>query len=204
LANELTKGDPNTIITYGAGKFDCSSKGHDPTPNRHFFKELNKRCRVRLVSEYRTIQVCFNCHSQLEKVYGALMMSDKHGGLGKNGKMKWNRTGKRKLYWGLKKCKNHSANVNGRSFCLTLWDRDVNAALNIRQVFLYRNDHNNESPEEFKRKKKEDEKASAAEIQDSTTPEAMNTDTLREDSLGSNGHGIKSQVAQKYSEFPSI
>jgi hypothetical protein len=69
---------------------------------------------------------------------------------------------------------------------------------------LYKNDHNNESPEEFKRKKKEDEKNSAAEIQDSTTPEAMNTATLREDSLGSYGHGIKSQVAQKYSEFPSI
>jgi hypothetical protein len=69
---------------------------------------------------------------------------------------------------------------------------------------LCRNDHNNESPEEFKRKKKEDEKASAAEVQDSTTCEAMNTDTLREDSQGSSGHGIKSQVAQKYIEFPSI
>ncbi|KAI3655366.1 hypothetical protein MP638_001193, partial [Amoeboaphelidium occidentale] len=50
LAKELTKGDPNTIIAYGAGKFDCSSKGHAPAPNRHFFKELKKRCRVRLVS----------------------------------------------------------------------------------------------------------------------------------------------------------
>jgi transposase len=73
------------------------------------------------------------------------MMSDKHGRLRENGNMKWNRTGRRTLCWGLKKYKNHSANVNGRSFCLTLWDRDVNAALNIRQGFLYRNDHN-ESP----------------------------------------------------------
>jgi hypothetical protein len=107
-------------IAYGAGKSDCSSKGHAPIPNRHLFKELKKRRRVRLVSEYRTSQVCFNCHSQLEKVYGAVMMSDKHGRLGKNGKMKWNMTGKRKLCWSLKNCKNHSANVNGRSFCLIL------------------------------------------------------------------------------------
>jgi hypothetical protein len=67
LAKELTKGDPNTIIICGAGKFDCSSKGHAPTPNCHLFKELKKRCKVRLVSEYRTSQVFFNCHSQLEK-----------------------------------------------------------------------------------------------------------------------------------------
>jgi hypothetical protein len=80
-------------IAYGADKFDCSSKGHAPIPNRHLFKKLKKRCRVRLVSEYRTSQVCFNCHSQLEKVYGVVMAPDKHGRLGENGKMKWNRTG---------------------------------------------------------------------------------------------------------------
>jgi hypothetical protein len=59
-------------IAYGAGKSDCSSKGHASTPNRHMFKELKKRCRVRLVSEYRTSQVCFNCHSQLEKYMAPL------------------------------------------------------------------------------------------------------------------------------------
>ncbi|KAI3656286.1 hypothetical protein MP638_004688 [Amoeboaphelidium occidentale] len=165
LAKELTNGDPNTTIAYGGGKFYCSSK------------ELKRRCRVRLVSEYRTSQVCHNCHSQLEEVYGAIMVPDKHGRLGKNGKVKLKMTGRRKLCWGLKKCTNRSANFNERSFCLTLWDRDVNAALNIRQVFLYRNAYNNKAPIEFKREKKEDEEVPVADNKDSTTPNAMDMDT---------------------------
>lgn len=43
--------------------------------------------------------------------------------------------------WGLKKCNNT---------CLTLWNRDVNAARNIRHMFLYRNAYN-EYPEPFRR-----------------------------------------------------
>ena len=43
--------------------------------------------------------------------------------------------------WGLKKCNNT---------CSTLWNRDVNAARNIRHVFLYRNTYN-EYPEPFRR-----------------------------------------------------
>jgi hypothetical protein len=64
--------------------------------------------------------------------------------------------GKKKLCWGLKKCTNQLADVRGRSYCLTLWDRDLNAALNIRRSFLYRNSHNYELPEVFR--KKSDEK----------------------------------------------
>jgi hypothetical protein len=39
---------------------------------------------------------------------------------------------------------------------LTLWNLDLNAALNIRRSFIYRNSHNNELPEVFR--KKSDEK----------------------------------------------
>jgi hypothetical protein len=45
-------------------------------------------------------------------------------------------------HWGLKKC---------NTICLTLWNRDVNAARNIRHKFLYRNNNNAEYPEAFRR-----------------------------------------------------
>ncbi|KAI3656629.1 hypothetical protein MP638_003067 [Amoeboaphelidium occidentale] len=51
VSKELTGGDSNCIIAYGAGKFNCSSKGHASTPNKHRFVELRKECRTRLVPE---------------------------------------------------------------------------------------------------------------------------------------------------------
>ena len=45
-------------------------------------------------------------------------------------------------HWGLKKC---------NKICLTLWNRDVNDARNIRHMFLYRNSHNAAYPEAFLR-----------------------------------------------------
>jgi hypothetical protein len=44
--------------------------------------------------------------------------------------------------WGLKKC---------NDTCLTLWNRDVNAARNIRHMWLYRNSHNGLHPHPFVR-----------------------------------------------------
>jgi transposase len=78
------------------------------------FIELRRRCRnTRLVSEFRTSQICSKCTERLDQT----------------------------RFWGLKKCNNT---------CLTLWDRDVNAARNIRHVFLHRNQHGL-YPEAFRR-----------------------------------------------------
>ncbi|KAI3661488.1 hypothetical protein MP638_007218 [Amoeboaphelidium occidentale] len=124
-ARELTDGDKNCIVAYGSGGFISTSKGHAPTPNKHLFVELKKRCKVRLVSEYRTSQVCSNCGSQLQQT----------------------------KYWGIKKCNNHFAEGKlNRLHCLTLWNRDINAARNIRYMFLERNSNGDNLPEVFKKK----------------------------------------------------
>ncbi len=117
----LSKGDKNTVIAYGGGKFHHASRGHPPTPNKHLFVELKRRCKARLVDEFRTSKRCSKCHAEADEY---------------------------KRLWSVKKCTSN--------LCLTLWNRDVNAARNIRNMFVYRNDNNGESPEPFKRKKKKD------------------------------------------------
>ncbi|KAI3656117.1 hypothetical protein MP638_007459, partial [Amoeboaphelidium occidentale] len=128
-------------------------------------------CRTRLVSEYRLSQVCANCNSQLEAVYIKYQTKDH-----KKKKKSKQKLRKKKLCWGLKKCINHLADVRNRSFCLTLWDRDVNAALNIRRAFIYRNTVKNEVPPEFKKKDLEDKATQTDQI--SQLPNAMESVTL--------------------------
>ncbi|KAI3635164.1 hypothetical protein MIR68_006730 [Amoeboaphelidium protococcarum] len=113
IAQELSNGNEDTIIAYGGGSFDSSSRGHPPTPTKHLFVELKRRFKCRLIPEYRTSQVCSNCDGQLTQT----------------------------RFWAVKECQN---------LCLTLWNRDVNAARNISRVFLYRNEHNGERPEQFR------------------------------------------------------
>jgi hypothetical protein len=78
----------------------------------------------------------------------------------------------KKLCWGLNKCNNHLARVRGRSYCLTLWDGDINATLNIRHIFLYRIANKNESPGILKRKNKSDDDETKKDDQNSTQPQA--------------------------------
>ncbi|KAI3656279.1 hypothetical protein MP638_000225, partial [Amoeboaphelidium occidentale] len=216
LTGELTGGDPNCVIAYGAGKFDCSSRGHAPTPNRKLFTELRKsqicaNCNHLLDKVYRkttkmkpgktesnikhmeqakknskklcwglkkcnnhlasTSQICANCNHLLDKVYRKTTKM-KPGKTESNIKnIEQAKKNSKKLCWGLKKCNNHLASVRGRSYCLTLWDRDINAALNIRHVFLYRNANKNESPGIFKRKKESDDDETKKDDQNSTQPQ---------------------------------
>ncbi|KAI3658844.1 hypothetical protein MP638_006559, partial [Amoeboaphelidium occidentale] len=183
VPKELTDGDSNCIVAYGASKFNCLSKGHAPTPNKHRVVELRKRCRTRLVSEYRTSQVCANCNSQLEAVYIKYQTKDH-----KKKKKSKQKLRKKKLCWGLKKCINHSAEGIPYNFrCLTLWNRDLNAARNIRFMFLYRNANKNEMPDEFRKKKegetKSNEQADISEAcnsnQDSSQPQAADRVTAQ-------------------------
>ncbi|RIB27796.1 hypothetical protein C2G38_2137639 [Gigaspora rosea] len=51
------------------------------------------------------------------------------------------RMDKRSRFWSLKVCKN---------ICLTLWNRDTNAARNILRLFFYMNSNNGERLEEFR------------------------------------------------------
>ncbi|KAI3638781.1 hypothetical protein MIR68_003279 [Amoeboaphelidium protococcarum] len=106
--------DHNTIIAYGAGNFDTASPGYPATPNKRLFYEPKKRCRVRLVPEYRTSQRCSNCEFQLVQ----------------------------SRVWRINYCPNNN--------CLAIWHRDVNAARNIRYIFLARNRDGGERPVPFR------------------------------------------------------
>ncbi|KAI3631857.1 hypothetical protein MIR68_010330 [Amoeboaphelidium protococcarum] len=106
--------DHDTIIAYGAGNFDTASPGYPAIPNKRLFYELKKRCRVRLVPEYRTSQRCSNCECELVQ----------------------------SRIWRIKHCPNNN--------CLTIWHRDVNAARNIRYIFLARNRGGGERPVPFR------------------------------------------------------
>jgi Putative transposase DNA-binding domain len=112
LADQLTAGAASTVIAYGGGQFSHASRGSTPTPNKHLFVELKKRCRVRLTPEFRTSQVCSLCEGYLDDT----------------------------RFYSLKKC---------NDICLTLWNRDVNAARNIRHVFVYRNRNGGGRPYPF-------------------------------------------------------
>jgi hypothetical protein len=111
ICNELTGGSADTVIAYGGGRFHHASRGHAPTPNKHLFEELKRRCRPRLTPEYRTSVVCSICQHELTQ----------------------------SRIWQVKNCEN----------CLTIWNRDVNAARNIRLCFMFKNDNNGDRPEPF-------------------------------------------------------
>lgn len=110
ICNELTGGHSDTVIAYGGGRFHHASRGHAPTPNKHLFTELKRRCRPRLTSEYRTSVVCSICQHDLAQ----------------------------SRFWQVKNCGN----------CLTIWNRDVNAARNIRFCFMFKNEYG-DRPEPF-------------------------------------------------------
>ena len=103
----------NTVVAYGGGKFDSSSRGLAPTPNKKLFEGLRKYLVVRKTPERLTTAVCSLCEGDLTDVEGNSS---------------------------IKQCKN---------ICLVTWNRDVNAARNIRYVFMFKNDHAGVRPEPF-------------------------------------------------------
>ena len=60
-------GDPNRIIAYGGGAIDHASRGYAPTPRKHFFLQLKKRCTVRLTPEFRTSARCSYCFEEMKQ-----------------------------------------------------------------------------------------------------------------------------------------
>lgn len=112
ICNELIGNNPTTIIAYGGGRFDHASRGRFPTPNKHLFVQLKRRCRTRLTPEYNTSKLCSNCRHELTATD----------------------------FYAVKRCE----------LCLITWNRDVNAARNIREVFLYRNQNHGERIPEFR------------------------------------------------------
>ena len=98
--------DRNTVIAYGAGKFNHVSPEHAATPIKHLCVQLKKRFQVRLMNEYKTSKVCSGMRRDGFVCESELVQHDEH--------------------WRLKYC------PISENSCSILWHRDVNAAHNIR------------------------------------------------------------------------
>ncbi|KAJ3292996.1 hypothetical protein HK104_004841 [Borealophlyctis nickersoniae] len=135
ISKRLTGGDRRVIIAFGNGSFPHNSRGGDSTPLRRLFWELRRRCTVRLVDEYRTSITCSLCEGDLPK---------------------------RSRLWQVKVLSFLIiitilllqliilAQVCN-DVCLTHWNRDVNAARNIKNIFLHMNGNSGERPWPFRR-----------------------------------------------------
>ena len=58
ICRRITNNDKRTVIAFGNGGFSSTSRGHASGPVKQFLWELRKRCRVRIVDEYRTSKIC--------------------------------------------------------------------------------------------------------------------------------------------------
>ena len=98
------------VIGYGNWSQPQQLKNFMPTPNKGLRKILTKNFAVVDIDEYRTSKMCYNCKSETEKFI----------------RRKARPTSKREsLVHGLLRCKN--------GCCKTIWNRDLNGALNIRK-----------------------------------------------------------------------
>ena len=132
----LSGGDPSTVVAFGAGTFSPTSKGHAPGPVKKLRRELSSICRVRATNEDYTSQACSRCGHKSKLVGPRRKEEAKEGGAGSGGER-----GVRSEIHGVRVCSN----------CRMTWNRDVNAALNMRAVHAHMNAHDGERPARFRR-----------------------------------------------------
>ena len=110
-------GPQDMIIVIGDWEQHKHMRGREPTKGKGMRKVLRKRgYKVFLVDEHKTSCTCHNCHGRTEKFLKC--QSKKKKSKGKN-----------ITVHGLLRCQSLHE-------CRTLWNRDVNGALNIRMLGL--------------------------------------------------------------------
>ena len=116
--------DRQVVVAFGAGMFSSCSKGHCPGPVKGVRTALRRRRGVAVVNvnEDYSSQLCSECYQKLEPMYG------ESGG---------------EAIHSVRRCV--TANCPR-----TLWNRDINAALNILHIFLYEASYG-ERPKVFSR-----------------------------------------------------
>ena len=67
ITDELTGGNKNSIVVFGAGSFSSTSKGHISGPVKKLRKHLKKKCNFVDENEYFTSQRCSKCLHFLKK-----------------------------------------------------------------------------------------------------------------------------------------
>ena len=100
----------DVIVAFGGAQFSSSSRGYAPAPVKALYRELKKWCRVRLVGEYNTSAYC---SADIPGIFGSKPCHTKFQ--------------RNQPNFFVKHCR-HPA-------CGMYWQRDVNAARNIRWVF---------------------------------------------------------------------
>ena len=107
-------------------------KGKRAAPTRRITEEIKRKCKQSngetefiSVDEYLTSQICNKCKS---KQLNNISI-----------------TGSKRRVHSVLKCES----------CGTVRNRDVNSALNINGIFVYKSKHDNESPPSFKRPSKD-------------------------------------------------
>eukprot|EP00835_Amoeboradix_gromovi_P000901 NODE_34_length_31639_cov_0.254375.p7 type:complete len:345 gc:universal NODE_34_length_31639_cov_0.254375:12141-11107(-) len=102
------------VVAFGAGMFSSSSKGHCPGPVKGVRTALRRSgVEVGDVNEDYSSQLCSECHHKVEPMYG------ESGG---------------EAIHSVRRCKTTNCPR-------TLWNRDINAALNILHIFLHETLH---------------------------------------------------------------
>jgi transposase len=107
-------------------------KGKRAAPTRCITEEIKRRCKQSkgetvfvYVDEYLTSQICNRCKTKEMSNFSV--------------------TGSKRRVRAILKCQSYA----------TAWNRDVNGALNIYDIFVYKSKRNNKGPPPFRRPPKE-------------------------------------------------
>ena len=128
MVERITEGRKNIIIAFGSANVGSCVRGNPPIAAKAFRRHCQKRCKVVLIDEYLTSQVCSKCGKR---------------NLRPMRYMKWVEEAKEARshnIWAVQVCRD----------CGTVWNRDVNASNNILAIFKSLNS-NGERPPQFRR-----------------------------------------------------
>ena len=116
-------GDRTDIIAIGNPEFSSVSRGYAPTPAKTTVRKLQQLFpnKVKLIDEYNTSKLCSNCYLPLK------FTKMKMPGGGPN--------------YRVQRCNR----------CSMYWNRDVNAARNMRALFVYEQENHNQRMLQFER-----------------------------------------------------
>ena len=127
-----------TIVVLGNASFDHASKGHSPTLNTMnlYWLLRNLGVNVHFGDEYRTSKLCSNCTSIVKPFTHRCTVKEQQAALVKHQQLPEAvqlihpfKPRSTRQPWGLRRCPNPG--------CRVLWNRDINAAINICDLFLY-------------------------------------------------------------------
>ena len=114
---EWTERRKNVVVAFGDASFSSCGKGQAPVPIRGLKQRLTYHTSVCRVDEYFTSQKCATCRNKMKDIY---VFDEK--------------TNQRKKVHGVRVC-THSSEHEDRA--RTYVDRDINAAWNIRNIFMH-------------------------------------------------------------------